>query len=306
MAPFRHFLAALAPAVLLVAASGQVTDPASVARRASAAMKGRDFETAERLYSQLSRTFPDEPGLALNLGLARYSSGKFDEALVDLNRFLQAQPDHGPAWLIVGISHQKLDRPHEAVGPLQRAVDLSPGNKIARLELADALLRSGRPVSRLDRVPPAAAAGLLGPQGVAGPGAQLHGTVEPGGRGLGACRAVLRLPPPAAWAFRAGPATLPSCIRSLSGRAGLGSRGPGHSRVRCRDLSADGQGRLGECRALKEPTEGSPASSAAWSADSKQETSTRCCSSPKGAPLPNRCIGGPAPWPGRHGSPTSG
>lgn len=149
MAPFRHFLAALAPAVLLVAASGQVADPASVARRASAAMKGRDFETAERLFGQLSRTFPDEPGLALNLGLARYSLGKFDEALVDLNRFLRAQPDHGPAWLIVGISHQKLDRPHEAVGPLQRSVDLNPGNRIARLELADALLRSGRPESAL-------------------------------------------------------------------------------------------------------------------------------------------------------------
>ena len=109
-------------------------------------MKRREFATAERLYLQLSEMYPDEPGLALNVGLARYSSGKYAQAIPPLRKFLESQPGHGPAWLLVGISHQKLGRPGEAVQPLRRAVELVPGNDQARLELGDALLRSGQPL----------------------------------------------------------------------------------------------------------------------------------------------------------------
>ncbi len=118
-----------------------------MAREASAAMKSRQFETAERIYLDLVRHFPDEPGLALNLALAQYSSGKFEAALQQFHRFLESHPDHGPAWLLVGVAQQKLDRPAKAVQALRRAVELDPANRTARLELADALLRSGRPAS---------------------------------------------------------------------------------------------------------------------------------------------------------------
>lgn len=136
---------ALAFAISSLLASGQGEDPSALARQASTAMKSGRFETAERIYRDLVREFPAEPGLGLNLALAQYSSGKFEEALKHFRRFLEAHPDHAPAWLLVGVSHQKLDRPAEAVQPLQRAVKLDPGNRIAKLELADAFLRSGKP-----------------------------------------------------------------------------------------------------------------------------------------------------------------
>ena len=126
-------------------ASAQGADPAAMAREASAAMKSRQFEAAERIYLDLVKKFPHEPGLALNLGLAQYSSGKFETALRHFLRFLESHPDHGSAWLLVGVSHQKLDRPSEAVPALRRAVELDPASGTARLELGDALLKSGRP-----------------------------------------------------------------------------------------------------------------------------------------------------------------
>ena len=108
-------------------------------------MRARDFGTAERIYRQLTGLFPEEAGLALNLGLALYSSGKFPQAIEQLDRFLEVSPDHAPAWLLVGLSYQKLDAPSQAVQPLRRAAVLDPRNNIARLELADALLRSHQP-----------------------------------------------------------------------------------------------------------------------------------------------------------------
>ena len=102
---------ALLALALASAAGGQAPDAAALARDAGAAMKRREFATAERLYLQLSEMYPDEPGLALNVGLARYSSGKYAQAIPPLRKFLESQPGHGPAWLLVGISHQKLGRP---------------------------------------------------------------------------------------------------------------------------------------------------------------------------------------------------
>lgn len=138
-------LAAVALILSQGIAAGQPADPAALARQASAAMRARDFGTAERLYRQLSALFPDEAGLALNLGLALYSSGKFAEAIGQLERFLDRHQDHAPALLVLGLCHQKQGNPLRAVRPLRRAVTLDPDNSVARLELADALLRSGEP-----------------------------------------------------------------------------------------------------------------------------------------------------------------
>ena len=141
----RPALAALALMVVQGMAFGQPVDPIALAQEASAAMKARDFGTAERIYRQLVDMFPEQPGLALNLGLAFYSAGNLPGAIEQLDRFLEAEPDHAPAWLLVGMSYQKLDNPSRAIGPLRRAVMLDPDNNTARLELADALLRSDQP-----------------------------------------------------------------------------------------------------------------------------------------------------------------
>ncbi len=145
MLGLRPALQLAALLLLGVVGAGQGADVAGLARQASEALRARDFEAAERLYRRLAVLMPDEAGIDLNLGLALYSAGKYDAAVGSLGRFLEAVPDHAPAWLLVGMSHQKAARPAEAVFPLGRAVELDPENGVARLELTDALLRSGQP-----------------------------------------------------------------------------------------------------------------------------------------------------------------
>lgn len=126
-------------------AMGQKPDEGDLLRQAKAAMRARQFQAAERIYSRLLANRPSEPGLILNLGLAQFSQGNNVEAVGSFRRFVRLQPDHAPAWLLLGVAQQRLDRPAEAVPALERALELDPSNGTARMELADALLRSGRP-----------------------------------------------------------------------------------------------------------------------------------------------------------------
>ena len=136
---------ALALGLLAAHALGQAVDEVDLLRQAKAAMQGRQFQTAEQIYSRLLAKRPSEPGLILNLGLAQFSQGENAEALDMFQRFVGLQPDHAPAWLLLGVTQQRLNRPASAVPALERALKLEPNNRTARLELADALLRSGRP-----------------------------------------------------------------------------------------------------------------------------------------------------------------
>ncbi len=159
----------LASGLLAGSASAQPSDQATLGRQAQAAMQDREFELAERIYARMLSSGPRRPGLVLNLALAQFSAGKYSEALPRFQEFLESRPDHGPAWMLLGVAHQKLEHPAEAVVPLQRAVALAPDNRRARLELGDALLRSGRPdealghfvqLTRVDRSNPRAWLGL--------------------------------------------------------------------------------------------------------------------------------------------------
>lgn len=150
-------------------ALGQSAGDADLLRQAKEAMQARQFHAAERIYARLLESRPAEPGLILNLGLARFSQGNSIEAVESFQRFVRLQPDHAPAWLLLGVAQQRLDRPAEAVPALERALELDPGNGTARLELADALLRSGRPrealgafqaLARLDASKPQVLLGL--------------------------------------------------------------------------------------------------------------------------------------------------
>lgn len=108
-------------------------------------MRAGKFAAAERAYRQLLEIYPEEPGLIMNLGLAQHSSGKYDDAIAQFRSALELNPNLAPAWLLTGVGLQKLARHSEAAEALVKAVALDPQNRIARFELADALLRSGAP-----------------------------------------------------------------------------------------------------------------------------------------------------------------
>src|SRR5258708_7563809 len=107
-------------------------------------MADRRYDEAARLYSDLARAAPENPGLLLNLGLALQFAGRYREAIAAFDGALKLQPGMTQAKFLTGMAYQKLGEPEHALGPLGDAVRADPSNKIARLEFADALLATGR------------------------------------------------------------------------------------------------------------------------------------------------------------------
>jgi tetratricopeptide (TPR) repeat protein len=113
-------------------------------QHAKQAMIAGRFDEATRLYSELARDLPRNPGMLLNLGLAQHSAGHFREAVASFSAALKLKPDLIQAKFLMGVDYQKLGEPARAIGPLGETVEADAGNRIARLELADALLATGR------------------------------------------------------------------------------------------------------------------------------------------------------------------
>jgi tetratricopeptide (TPR) repeat protein len=111
---------------------------------AQRALQAQEFAKAEQLYLELVRALPSNAGLRMNLGLARFSVGKYELAAQDLRQASRADPKLWAAKLMLGISLQKLGRPLEAIAPLESVVKERPGDELARFELADALLAAGQ------------------------------------------------------------------------------------------------------------------------------------------------------------------
>jgi tetratricopeptide (TPR) repeat protein len=129
--------------LLATAASSAQDDLQTNAQRARQAMVGGRYEEAARLYSELVREVPQNPGLLLNLGIAQHSAGRYREAVASFSSAIKLEPGLTQAKFLMGVAYQKLGEPARAIGPLQEAVDADAGNRIARLELADALLATG-------------------------------------------------------------------------------------------------------------------------------------------------------------------
>ncbi len=117
---------------------------AEKSERARQAMAGERFEEAEKLYSELVRSTPGNPGLLMNLGLAQQAAGKHARAVEQFQAVVKLEPEFAPGWLLLGMSLVKLGRLESAVAPLERTLELEPGHHGARQELAGALLELGR------------------------------------------------------------------------------------------------------------------------------------------------------------------
>ncbi len=107
-------------------------------------MKAGEFSQAASIYDELVTARPKDPGLLMNLGMARYMAGRPAEALVPLQRAVQLKPALAPASLFLGAALLDLGRVDEAVLPLDRAVEAMPGNADAREMRARARLGLAR------------------------------------------------------------------------------------------------------------------------------------------------------------------
>ncbi|MCS7024150.1 MAG: tetratricopeptide repeat protein [Bryobacteraceae bacterium] len=111
-------------------------DAAVLSQRAAAAMRGQRFDEAEKLYRQLVALEPSNPMWRMNLGLALHSSGRFSQAISELEVYLQARPQPGPVHLVLGAAYLKLRQPCQAIAPLEKAMQWNKSQ--TELELADA------------------------------------------------------------------------------------------------------------------------------------------------------------------------
>lgn len=143
--------AVAAPAGTAQTPSGGAESPASVealaarAAEGKAAMEAGRFDRAAEIYGELARAYPDDGGLQMNLGMARYMSGDPEAALAPLQQAVRVQPSLAPASLFLGAALLDLGRTKDAVAPLERAVKALPKNPDAREMLARAHLELGGP-----------------------------------------------------------------------------------------------------------------------------------------------------------------
>ena len=118
-------------------------------------MQSGRFDAAATIYAELVTARPNDAGLLMNLGMARYMAGHPDQALPVLRKAVRLNEALAPASLFLGASLLDLGQFADAAAPLQRAVTLMPKNPDAREMLARAYLGSSRPVEGGAAVPDA-------------------------------------------------------------------------------------------------------------------------------------------------------
>ena len=107
-------------------------------------MKEGRYEDAARIYRDLLRPLPDEPGLLMNLGMALAMGGREAEAIAPLERATALKPTLVPAQLFLGTSYLALGASDKAIRPLQRVTAAEPTNIEYRRLLAQAYSESNR------------------------------------------------------------------------------------------------------------------------------------------------------------------
>jgi tetratricopeptide (TPR) repeat protein len=131
---------ALSLVLAFAQASAQTDELAAKSKRGKDLMAAGKFEEAIPIYRELVKALPDNPGPAMNLGLALHMAGKDLEAVRQFQQVLKADPGHLPARLFLGSAYLALKQPGKAVEPLQRVVRSQPNNSEARLMLGEGLL----------------------------------------------------------------------------------------------------------------------------------------------------------------------
>lgn len=127
---------------LLLACSANLlaqSEPSVIASQASRAMQEERFAEAAELYRRLASSYPGEPSLQANLGMALHLSGQDDDAVLPLRSAASAMPSSFPAHFFLGASYSRLGNLADAVEPLRQAVRLNPEHPFARALLGDAL-----------------------------------------------------------------------------------------------------------------------------------------------------------------------
>jgi len=119
--------------------AAQQADLAAKSRQGKELMAAGKFREAADVYQGLNKAVPNNPGLLMNLGMARFMGGQPEQAIPPLKAALKLQPGIIPALLFLGTSYTQVGEPAKAIGPLEKVVAAQPRMGQARQALGDAL-----------------------------------------------------------------------------------------------------------------------------------------------------------------------
>lgn len=103
-----------------------------------------DVERAVRVAERRLRLVPAQPSAHRDLANLYTNQGRHEAAYHELAIAVWLDPSDPISLSALGLNHLARGLPAEAVGPLERAVALSPGFRQARYALGQALVRVGR------------------------------------------------------------------------------------------------------------------------------------------------------------------
>lgn len=120
------------------------TNPEPLAHMGLIEAKQEHYPEAIKLYRRAMALNPMMPGLRLNLGLAFFKAGDYQQAITTLDPLLKAQPDDERLTLLMGMSQYGLGHFSAASPLLKRASDHDPNNQTLLLTLAHSCLFSSQ------------------------------------------------------------------------------------------------------------------------------------------------------------------
>ena len=110
--PYARLLAALCLGSF-AAASAQ-SDLVQDGRRAREAMLSRHYAEAVDIYRKMVAAAPDEPELHFNLALALHSSGRYREAVQELEPLRTTERANSKYWFLLGLGYLEIGRSAES------------------------------------------------------------------------------------------------------------------------------------------------------------------------------------------------
>ena len=119
-------------------------DPVRESGIASALVQAGKPEEAIPIYRKLATAYPHELSLQLNLVVALYKAGHYEETVSQCGTLVKTAPNLFPVWLFLGAAKAKLGDAAGAEEPLRKAVSLNADDVNARIILADAMAATGR------------------------------------------------------------------------------------------------------------------------------------------------------------------
>ena len=110
---------------------------------AGTALAARDYEEALRLLEPAGASNPGFPGLAFNIALAEYNSGRYADCATKLQRLAGTSQDSSEVENLLGWCYEKQGKHAPAISALRQAITLGPNQESNYLDLGN-MLREAR------------------------------------------------------------------------------------------------------------------------------------------------------------------